>query len=129
MTRNVEAARAWNSFWRDLVVLDGQVDRDLVANELFDYLTLIKAVAQVYPGITCGRVTDHMTFAEDVIRVSEECANALVDDALAQAMAELLGLLDGPGDETHRLGEAREYASQFARVKKQRQPVYKIPKA
>lgn len=118
MTRNVEAARAWNFFWRDLVVLDGQVDKNLVANELFDYLTLIRSVAQVYPGITCGRVTDPMTLAEDVIKVAEECSNALVDDALGLAMAEVLSLLDGPGDEVHRLGEAREYAAQFVRMKK-----------
>lgn len=87
----------FEDFWRELVSTGGELDERLIAAELFDYSTLVKSVAMVYPSITCGAVTSPMTVAEDVIRVSESCVSAIADEALELAMADVAWALQDEG--------------------------------
>lgn len=75
----------YDTFWKNVVETDGQLDIEKVARELHDYKMLLDQVPLVYKHITGGLLSKPHYRADAVIEVAEERTSQRIDDALAEA--------------------------------------------
>lgn len=65
MTKTIDDV--YNDFWKDIVEVDGELDKEQIKRELFDYYVAIREVGKVYDELTMGAFTKPNTAAEYVI--------------------------------------------------------------
>jgi hypothetical protein len=80
-----DVLESWRGFWADLVIVDGVLDINAVANELHDYHTAITQVPLVYEEVTGGRLSKPNSRADYVLDYYNEQVDAMVKQAVADA--------------------------------------------
>ncbi len=86
----------YDDFWRELVEVDGQPDRDKVARELSDYSHIMNELPILLDQITGGRMSKCMYFARDMIAETEDHYGQIADEAVKEARDEWEAEHGGP---------------------------------
>ena len=73
-----EVDRVYEDFWQTLIETDdGELDKDRVKHELYDYHTLLECVPQVYMQVTGGEILKPNANPKAVIAAAEEYQAAI----------------------------------------------------
>lgn len=81
LTNETNAATIYDTFWKDLIEVDGQINLEQLQKELADFYLLIDNISKVYDHITNGQVSIPLTDPNVVIRLSDDCYGGLIHDA------------------------------------------------
>lgn len=77
----------YNNFWRDIVEVDGELDREKVKRELVDYHHIMRMVSEVYDECTNGRISKPNTLPAFVIGAIRENFDEMAQEDLEQMKA------------------------------------------
>lgn len=111
-----EVQQVYDSFWKELLETNGQLDTDKVKSELFDYRTILGEVCKVYDELTMGRFTKPNTRAECIIDAVRELQES--DDAELKAEIKLLRSLLQQAFDTLWVGMGKEHLQDITATKK-----------
>lgn len=90
---------AYEGFWAGLVAPQGELELDLVARELHDYLVLLRAATESYGLATEGAVTDPRTAPSVVAEAVNRRVDRAFDDGAEQALWDVAKALREGGPE------------------------------
>lgn len=93
--------KTYMEHWRKIVEQpDGTLNLDQVKRELCDYWDLMGRVAEVYDGVTGGRISKTETMAFEVINQANERTEEACDDAINDLIESLEMAEMGPFEST-----------------------------
>lgn len=73
MSKEYDSEQLWEDFWEPILTgANGEIDKDQLKSELRDFSFIIDQLPRVYEHVTGGHLSNHMYYAEDVIRAADE---------------------------------------------------------
>ena len=74
----------YEEFWKDLVEVDGKIDKDKVMRELSDYRFMLEQVPKVYDHVSGGRISKPNTYAFEVIGQHDTQRQEDINEAISE---------------------------------------------
>lgn len=62
----------WNTFWKDIVCPNGELDVEQVKKELYDFYVVMESVPKVYCHVTGGKIGKILTDPDVVIAAAND---------------------------------------------------------
>lgn len=95
--------KKYDDFWKELVEKNGEIDRDAVARELFDYSMLIDNTSKVFDDITGGAISKPNTLASEVLIEAQRVSQMEAEEYAAEETSDLRAKLAASEAENERL--------------------------
>lgn len=79
-----DVEKTYEEFWKDIVEKDGQLNKEAIKRELYDFSSVLREVARTYDHITRGRISKPNTCADHVILLVEEIINEEIEEVIKE---------------------------------------------
>lgn len=77
----------YESFWKHIVEVDGELDKEQIEKELYDFSQIIGNVSKVYCHITNSRISNPLTLPNVVMQVADECKELELEDNIKEELS------------------------------------------
>lgn len=81
---DADYAKDYEEFWKELLEVDGKLDKDKVMRELHDYRFLMEQASLVYCHVSGGMISKTNTYAFEVNGQNDRVTQEYIEEAVAE---------------------------------------------